>query len=278
MPYKVWSVNEILTASDMNTYVGNQTVLSFAGTAARATALAAPVEGMVSYLEDTDSIEVYAGTAVGWVHTASAGTPSYAFVETVYFTSSGTFTKADYPWLRAIRVKCQGAGGGGGRRSGTEFGAGGNGGNYAESFITDIAGLDAEVSVTRGAGGAGATTTDTNGGGGGDSSFGSLVVAKGGSGAAVGGFRAAELVTTGNVGDLVIFGGGASSGGDRTTTPISTGGGSHLGSGANSRREAGAAGAPGANGGQYGGGAGGSSGGENAGTGANGIVIVELYG
>ena len=38
----------------------------------------------------------------------------YVYVDTVYFTSSGTFTKATYPWLRAIRVKCQGAGGGGG--------------------------------------------------------------------------------------------------------------------------------------------------------------------
>jgi hypothetical protein len=38
----------------------------------------------------------------------------YVYVDTVYFTSSGTFTKASYPWLRAIRVRCQGGGGGGG--------------------------------------------------------------------------------------------------------------------------------------------------------------------
>jgi hypothetical protein len=30
----------------------------------------------------------------------------YVFVEQVRFTSSGTFVKADYPWLRAIRVRC----------------------------------------------------------------------------------------------------------------------------------------------------------------------------
>jgi hypothetical protein len=83
------------------------------------------------------------------------GLPSnaFAFVETVYFTSNGTFTKADYPWLRAIRVKCQGGGGGGGRAVATSSstvsaGDGGGGGGYAESFITNIASLDASVTVT----------------------------------------------------------------------------------------------------------------------------------
>jgi hypothetical protein len=88
------------------------------------------------------------------------GTAVYRFVTTVYFTSSGTFTKADYPWLRAIRVKCQGGGGGGGGAATTGVGqqaisSGGAGGAYAESFITNIAGLDASVTVTRGAGGTG---------------------------------------------------------------------------------------------------------------------------
>ena len=72
MPYKVWSVNEILTASDMNDYVGNQTVLSFAGTAARATAIGTPVEGMVSYV-GSGVVEVYAGTATGWTQISGGG-------------------------------------------------------------------------------------------------------------------------------------------------------------------------------------------------------------
>ena len=65
MPYKVWAVNEILTAADMNTYVGNQTILTFAGTAARASAVGTPVEGMLSYV-GSGVVEVYAGTATGW--------------------------------------------------------------------------------------------------------------------------------------------------------------------------------------------------------------------
>jgi hypothetical protein len=72
MPYKIWSVNEILTAADMNDYVGNQTVLSFAGTAARATAIGTPVEGMVSYV-GSGVVEVYAGTATGWTQISGGG-------------------------------------------------------------------------------------------------------------------------------------------------------------------------------------------------------------
>ena len=72
MPYKVWQVNEILTAADMNTYVGNQTILSFAGTAARATAIGTAVEGMLSYVGG-GTVEVYAGTATGWTTISGGG-------------------------------------------------------------------------------------------------------------------------------------------------------------------------------------------------------------
>jgi hypothetical protein len=49
--------------------------------------------------------------------TGAGETPGFIgfrFKEAVYFTSNGTFTKADYPWLRAIRVRLVGGGGGGG--------------------------------------------------------------------------------------------------------------------------------------------------------------------
>lgn len=71
MPYKVWAVNEILTAADMNTYVGNQTILSFAGTAARSSAIGTPVEGMLSYVGG-GTVQVYAGTA-GWTSISGGG-------------------------------------------------------------------------------------------------------------------------------------------------------------------------------------------------------------
>ena len=59
MPRKVFVGGAILTAADVNTNLMDQAVMSFAGTAARGSAIASPVEGMVTYLADTDSLEVY---------------------------------------------------------------------------------------------------------------------------------------------------------------------------------------------------------------------------
>src|SRR5690606_34295960 len=108
----------------------------------------------------------------------------YVYGGTVYFTSSGTFTKADYPGLRAVRVKVQAGGGGGGGAAGTSPGeeaaaAGGGGGEYAESFIP-ASGLSAAETITVGTGGSGGAAGFNIGSTGGDSSFGSHVVAKGG--------------------------------------------------------------------------------------------------
>jgi hypothetical protein len=110
-----------------------------------------------------------AGTVVaGQVYTAAAHNiivgnvnqlgEGYTFVETAYFTSSGSFVKATYPYLRAIKVRLVGGGGGGcGVATNADgCGTGGGGGGYAERFYTDIASLDASVTVTVGAAGTGA--------------------------------------------------------------------------------------------------------------------------
>lgn len=99
----------------------------------------------------------------------------YAYVQTVYFTSSGSFTKASYPWLRALRVTVIGAGGGGGGCASTSTlesseGAGGSSGGYAQAFITNIASLAASETITIGAGGAGGAAGANAGSNGGNSS------------------------------------------------------------------------------------------------------------
>ena len=64
--YKLFTTGDVLTAADVNTYFMQQTVMSFASAAARTTALSGVLaEGMVSYLQDTNSLEVYDGSA--WV-------------------------------------------------------------------------------------------------------------------------------------------------------------------------------------------------------------------
>jgi hypothetical protein len=222
----------------------------------------------------------------------------YVFVETVYFTSSGTFTKATYPWLRAIRVKVVGGGGGGGGAgvtgaSQTAAGAGGGGGAYAESFITDITSLGASETITVGAGGTGGSSAD--GSNGGTSSFGSLVIAANGSG---GSRIGATNVSIGNVfrpgglggnpssctGDLKL---GGTAGGAAITGTLASqqhagnGGGSILGGGAQGLATNGSQ--DGQTGYDFGGG--GSGGGNiqngatarDGGNGGPGVVIVELY-
>jgi len=61
--YKSWVDGDILTASDVNTYLMQQAVMVFADASARTSAIAAPSEGMVTYLTGTDVIEYYDGAA-----------------------------------------------------------------------------------------------------------------------------------------------------------------------------------------------------------------------
>jgi len=60
---KVFTAGEVLAAADVNGYLMDQTVMVFADAAARTAAIAAPSEGMASYLIDTSSFEIYDGSA-----------------------------------------------------------------------------------------------------------------------------------------------------------------------------------------------------------------------
>jgi hypothetical protein len=64
--YKLFNTGDVLTAAQVNTYLQEQVVMVFANAAARTTALSGVLaEGMVSFLKDTDSFEIYSGSA--WV-------------------------------------------------------------------------------------------------------------------------------------------------------------------------------------------------------------------
>jgi len=57
---------EVFSPADVNDYLMDQAVMRFADSAARSSAIGTPTEGMVSYLDDTNDVEVYDGT--GWVN------------------------------------------------------------------------------------------------------------------------------------------------------------------------------------------------------------------
>ena len=64
--YKLFATGDVLTAAQVNTFLMQQTVMVFASSTARTTALSGVLaEGMVSYLQDTNSLEVYDGAA--WI-------------------------------------------------------------------------------------------------------------------------------------------------------------------------------------------------------------------
>jgi len=64
--FKDWAAGDVLTAADVDGYLMRQTVMTFADASARDTALSGVLdEGMVAYIEDTNAITVYNGSA--WV-------------------------------------------------------------------------------------------------------------------------------------------------------------------------------------------------------------------
>jgi hypothetical protein len=64
--YKLFNTGDVLTAQQVNEYLQQQTVMVFANSTARTTALSSVLaEGMMSYLQDTNSVQVYNGSA--WV-------------------------------------------------------------------------------------------------------------------------------------------------------------------------------------------------------------------
>lgn len=59
MPFKTWATNEVLTSSDMNTYVGKQVISQLTSV----TLPSSPGEGQTVYCTDTDKFVVWDGAA-----------------------------------------------------------------------------------------------------------------------------------------------------------------------------------------------------------------------
>jgi len=62
MAFKTWSIGDVLTASDMNTYVAYQTVAIYGSSAIRGTGIVAGTAGQPSYVTDNKRVELYDGT------------------------------------------------------------------------------------------------------------------------------------------------------------------------------------------------------------------------
>ena len=62
--YRIWTPGEVITADNVQDYLQDQTVQVYDSSAARGSALTGYIaEGMISYLKDTNAVEVYNGSA-----------------------------------------------------------------------------------------------------------------------------------------------------------------------------------------------------------------------
>jgi hypothetical protein len=111
--YKAFTAGEVLTASDVNNYLMQQSVMTFGGSAARSSAIGTAnfEEGMVSYLKDTDKVEAYNGT--NWVSVAPTSTQGLTLISTTTFSAvssvslpADTFT-ATYQNYKVIVIVTQ---------------------------------------------------------------------------------------------------------------------------------------------------------------------------
>lgn len=98
---KTWTAGDTLTAADMNTYVSDndadldlRTVKTFADSSARTSGIPSPTEGMMSYLADTDAVEVYDGSA--W--TSVGSTPTLLGYDKVEYSATVVASVASNTW------------------------------------------------------------------------------------------------------------------------------------------------------------------------------------
>jgi hypothetical protein len=94
MPRKVFTAGEVLAAADVNDFLMDQTVMVFAGTAARGSAIGTATEGMYAHLNDTDSLTYYDGST--WVNRIPTSTSAILQVVSVTKTDVFTSTSPSY--------------------------------------------------------------------------------------------------------------------------------------------------------------------------------------
>jgi hypothetical protein len=85
--YKVFTNGSVLQASEINDNLMRQSVMVFSNAAARTAAITVPLEGMITYLEDTNLFYGYNGSA--WVNLGLLSGAEAGLVFIANFTAAG---------------------------------------------------------------------------------------------------------------------------------------------------------------------------------------------
>jgi hypothetical protein len=101
MAYKVFTNGSVLNASEINDNLMNQSVMVFSNSTTRAAALTAPVEGMLTWLEDVNRYEYRSGAGTWLALIPNSGmdllvTENFSAVTEVLFTSRFTAAYRNY--------------------------------------------------------------------------------------------------------------------------------------------------------------------------------------
>jgi hypothetical protein len=90
--YKTFTAGAVLTASDVQNYLQDQSVMVFGGTAARSSAIGTAnfEEGMLTYLTDVDKLQVYTGATFADVYPPATSNQGMTLINTTAFSGVTT--------------------------------------------------------------------------------------------------------------------------------------------------------------------------------------------
>lgn len=95
--FRTWTPGEVITASNVQSYLQDQSVMVFPSSAVRATAIVVPTEGMLSWLEDGNKYQYYNGAAwADLITDLTGGTAGQPYVSNGTAAASFRDMKAEY--------------------------------------------------------------------------------------------------------------------------------------------------------------------------------------
>lgn len=90
--YKAWTPGDIIAANDVQNYLQDQTVMVFASSAVRSTAIPVATEGMLTWVEDDNRYEYYNGSSwVSLISGVTGGVDGQPFVSNGGGTNTASF-------------------------------------------------------------------------------------------------------------------------------------------------------------------------------------------